>query len=127
MTTLRVVPTFDEVFDHIPEILHAFEQWLSTPSDADDAIAEGESRRIAAEHGVARWQQGYRRAERIQDWATSAHGHIPTSGFSEEPLGTSHRKSPTNSSAWPSAHSCGSALRGCGPLPRPLGMAIETP
>src|SRR3954454_5610249 len=47
-----------QFFDHIPEVLDLFEARLRISSEADGAAAERENRRVAAEHGVVRWQQG---------------------------------------------------------------------
>jgi signal transduction histidine kinase len=60
-----------QFFDHIPEILDAFERRLRMSTSAEGAAAEDEHRRLAAEHGVVRWQQGYRLQELMQDW-----GHL---------------------------------------------------
>ena len=59
-----------QFFDHIPEVLDAFEQRLRLPANAQDRDAEDESRRTAAEHGIVRWQQGYRLQEVMQDWGS---------------------------------------------------------
>jgi signal transduction histidine kinase len=59
-----------QFFDHIPEILDAYEYRLSRPG-TDGGDAERDHRRLAAEHGVVRWQQGYRLQELMQDW-----GHL---------------------------------------------------
>ena len=59
-----------QFFDHIPQVLDAFEQRLRAPTNAQDTDAEDESRRMAAEHGIVRWQQGYRLQEVMQDWGS---------------------------------------------------------
>src|SRR5947209_19274488 len=52
-----------QFFDHIPEILDAFERRLRVATDAENTAAELENRRIAAEHGVVRWQQSFQLQE----------------------------------------------------------------
>jgi signal transduction histidine kinase len=57
-----------QFFDHIPEVLDLFDRRLRISSEAEGAAAEDENRRLAAEHGVVRWQQGYQLQELMEDW-----------------------------------------------------------
>jgi signal transduction histidine kinase len=60
-----------QFFDHIPEILDMYERRLRMTTDAEVRAAEAENRRMAAQHGVVRWQQAYRLQEVMEDW-----GHL---------------------------------------------------
>jgi signal transduction histidine kinase len=55
--------------DHIPEILDAFERYLSSDERAEKSQATAEEREGSAEHGTHRWQQGYDQREVMCEWA----------------------------------------------------------
>jgi signal transduction histidine kinase len=57
-----------QFYDHIPDILDAYQQRLTTPADSDRAQVERED---AGSHGLQRWQQGYRLREVTREW-----GHL---------------------------------------------------
>jgi len=58
-----------QFYDHIPQVLDAFEHRLRAESAADTAQANAEQRKGAEEHGLHRWQQGYAQSETMREWA----------------------------------------------------------
>ncbi|MGQ0811491.1 MAG: sensor histidine kinase [Nitrospiraceae bacterium] len=60
-----------QFYDHIPEVLDAFERKLSARHRAENVQAEEEQKESAAEHGLHRWQQGYNQREAMREW-----GHL---------------------------------------------------
>jgi signal transduction histidine kinase len=58
-----------QFYDHIPQVLDAFERRLrANNADArDEAIAE--QKQSAGEHGLHRWQQGYNQFETMREWS----------------------------------------------------------
>jgi signal transduction histidine kinase len=59
-----------QFFDHIPEVLDAFERLLRAGDRDRDARATAteDQRKGAAGHGLQRWQQGYRQREAMREW-----------------------------------------------------------
>jgi signal transduction histidine kinase len=57
--------------DHIPEVLDAFERRLQARDPVEKELAFEDQRSSAADHGLHRWQQGYRQREAIREW-----GHL---------------------------------------------------
>jgi len=71
--------TVSQFFDHIPEILDAFEYRLRSHPDGMDAqTADGDKKEEGVKHGLHRWQQGYRLRELINEC-----GHLQVSLFEE--------------------------------------------
>jgi signal transduction histidine kinase len=70
--TLPTAPTLPRVQlkDHIPRILDQFERLIRGSAGVDGA-AMSKARDCAADHGIQRWQQGYRLHEVIREW-----GHL---------------------------------------------------
>jgi len=60
-----------QFYDHIPELLDAFERSLRSQSGKQKSTSEQESLSTAALHGLVRWQQGYKLQELMCDW-----GHL---------------------------------------------------
>jgi signal transduction histidine kinase len=58
-----------QFYDHIPQVLDAFEQRLCARNEEDKQEARAEQKRSAAEHGLHRWQQGYDQLETMREWA----------------------------------------------------------
>jgi signal transduction histidine kinase len=58
-----------QFYDHIPQVLDAFERRLCAENVADKDQARAEQKRSAAEHGLHRWQQGYNQSETMREWA----------------------------------------------------------
>ncbi len=58
-----------QFYDHIPQLLDAFEHRLRAESMADKNEASAEEKKSAAEHGLHRWQQGYNQSETMREWA----------------------------------------------------------
>jgi signal transduction histidine kinase len=59
-----------QFYDHIPDILDAYQQRLRTWSAEDSDRSRGE-REDASSHGLQRWQQGYQLREVTREW-----GHL---------------------------------------------------
>jgi signal transduction histidine kinase len=57
-----------QFFDHIPEVLDAFERMLRARYGQARAEAAEDQREGAAGHGMHRWQQGYRQREAMREW-----------------------------------------------------------
>ena len=57
--------------DHIPRILHDFEERLRAEHALEAMHVDLRQRRDAAEHGMHRWQQGYDIRETMREW-----GHL---------------------------------------------------
>src|SRR5580658_777043 len=57
-----------QFYDHIPQVLDAFERRLSARDQDDKEEAQAEEKRSAAEHGLHRWQQGYNQLETMREW-----------------------------------------------------------
>jgi signal transduction histidine kinase len=85
-TTARSL-TFSQFFDHIPEILDAFEYRLRSHPDGMDArTADGDKKEEGVKHGLHRWQQGYRLRELINEC-----GHLQCSLFEQlEEIASEH-------------------------------------
>lgn len=58
-----------QFYDHIPQLLDAFEHRLRAETAADKKEASAEQKQTAAEHGLHRWQQGYDQSETMREWA----------------------------------------------------------
>jgi signal transduction histidine kinase len=58
-----------QFYDHIPQVLEAYEHRLRAEHVADKQAAAAEQRKSAAEHGLHRWQQGYNQLETMREWA----------------------------------------------------------
>jgi signal transduction histidine kinase len=58
-----------QFYDHIPQVLDAFERRLSARDQEDKEEAQAEEKRSAAEHGLHRWQQGYNQLETMREWS----------------------------------------------------------
>ena len=57
-----------QLYDHIPDILDAFEKQLTAHDLADKLLASAERRESGAGHGLHRWQQGYQLREVMREW-----------------------------------------------------------
>jgi signal transduction histidine kinase len=57
-----------QFYDHIPEVLDAFEQKLSAENTSQSLAAANKETQRAAEHGLHRWQLGYRQHEVMYEW-----------------------------------------------------------
>jgi signal transduction histidine kinase len=57
-----------QFYDHIPQVLDAFERLLCARDEGDKEEAKAEEKRSAAEHGLHRWQQGYNQLETMREW-----------------------------------------------------------
>jgi signal transduction histidine kinase len=57
-----------QFFDHIPEVLDAFERTLRARYREERAEAAVDQREGAAGHGMHRWQQGYLQREAMREW-----------------------------------------------------------
>ena len=57
-----------QFFDHIPEVLDAFERRLRARRPDERAEAARDERDGAVGHGLVRWQQGYRQRELMREW-----------------------------------------------------------
>jgi len=60
-----------QFYDHIPQLLEAFEHRLRAHGFDERHQARVEQRASAAEHGLHRWQQGYNQRETMREW-----GHL---------------------------------------------------
>jgi len=58
-----------QFYDHIPQVLDAFQHRLRAQSASDAEEARTEQRKGAEEHGLHRWQQGYAQSETMREWA----------------------------------------------------------
>ena len=58
-----------QFYDHIPEVLDAFEQRLRAQSTSAKTEASAEQKQSAEQHGLHRWQQGFRQLETMREWA----------------------------------------------------------
>lgn len=70
LTTASALPR-TLFIDHIPEVLDAYAQKLQVNSNNEETAAEHEVKRSAHEHGLTRWQQGYKLREVTREW-----GHL---------------------------------------------------
>jgi signal transduction histidine kinase len=71
--------TRSQFHDHIPEVLDAFERKLRSLPDGQEAqAADIEKKQQEVEHGLHRWQQGYRLPEILHEW-----GHLQIGLFDE--------------------------------------------
>jgi signal transduction histidine kinase len=71
--------TRGQFFDHIPQMLDAFEHRMrSRPGGAEAEAAASEEKREGVKHGLHRWQQGYRLQELINEC-----GHLQLCLFQE--------------------------------------------
>lgn len=68
LTTAGALPKV-QFYDHIPEVLDAFEERLVAADAWEHRDAPPASERGAALHGLQRWQQGYNQRETIREWA----------------------------------------------------------
>jgi len=57
-----------QFFDHIPNVLDAFENELKGQSGAAHRQAVADVKRNGGAHGLLRWQQGYRLPEVMREW-----------------------------------------------------------
>jgi signal transduction histidine kinase len=60
-----------QFYDHIPEVLQAFDRRLRARNGSEETQATEDHYQTAAEHGLVRWQQGYQLLEVMRDW-----GHL---------------------------------------------------
>ncbi|HYC10362.1 MAG TPA: HAMP domain-containing sensor histidine kinase [Steroidobacteraceae bacterium] len=60
-----------QFYDHIPQLLAAFERRLEARDPVEKEVAFEDQKNSAAEHGLHRWQQGYHQRETIREW-----GHL---------------------------------------------------
>jgi signal transduction histidine kinase len=58
-----------QFYDHIPQVLEAFERRLAARNPGARQEAQAEEKRSAAEHGLHRWQQGYNQHQTMREWA----------------------------------------------------------
>jgi len=58
-----------QFYDHIPEVLDAFERKLSAQRRRDEVAAERDQKESAAGHGLQRWHQGYQQREVMREWS----------------------------------------------------------
>ena len=70
LTTASALPR-SQFYDHIPDILNAFETRLRASPPGEAGQAEDAGKDDASAHGVQRWQQGYRLHEVMREW-----GHL---------------------------------------------------
>jgi signal transduction histidine kinase len=57
-----------QFFDHIPEVLDAFDRRLRARRPDEHAEAARDERNGAVGHGLVRWQQGYQQRELMREW-----------------------------------------------------------
>ncbi|HSD44660.1 MAG TPA: sensor histidine kinase [Burkholderiales bacterium] len=57
-----------QFYDHIPEVLDAFDRRLRARRPHERAEAARDERDGAMGHGLVRWQQGYRQRELMREW-----------------------------------------------------------
>ena len=62
-----------EFYDHIPDVLDAFDQMLRARYLSEKAEAAQEQKEQAAEHGLHRWHHGYNQRDVMREWS---HLHI---------------------------------------------------
>jgi signal transduction histidine kinase len=67
LTTMSALSR-SQFYDHIPEVLEAFERKLSAESFEGTMKAAEEQREGAAGHGLHRWQLGYLQREVMYEW-----------------------------------------------------------
>ena len=67
LTTMSALSR-NQFYDHIPEVLDAFERKLSAENTDQTLAAADEETQRAAEHGLHRWQLGYRQHEVMYEW-----------------------------------------------------------
>lgn len=70
LTTASTI-TRNQFVDHIPAVLDAFERRMSAENSGEKTQAITDQQTCAAEHGVHRWQQGYKLRETMREW-----GHL---------------------------------------------------
>jgi two-component sensor histidine kinase len=70
LTTASSLPR-TQFYDHIPDLLDAFERMLRAWPDDVGTRSQQEQREDAAGHGLQRWQQGYHLREVTREW-----GHL---------------------------------------------------
>src|SRR5688500_14935163 len=68
LTTAGTLPKV-QFYDHIPEVLDAFEERLLAADSWEHRDAPPASEQGAALHGLQRWQQGYNQRETIREWS----------------------------------------------------------
>lgn len=61
----------EQFYDHVPDILDAYQRRLRAWPDPDTALAQAARKEDAGAHGLIRWQQGYRLREVVREW-----GHL---------------------------------------------------
>jgi signal transduction histidine kinase len=57
-----------QLYDHIPDILDAFEQQISARRSEEVQQASADRHQSGAGHGLQRWQQGYQLREVMREW-----------------------------------------------------------
>lgn len=67
LTTINVLSR-SQFHDHIPALLDAFAERLRSRTEADKEEAIADEKENAADHGLHRWQQGYRPREVMSEW-----------------------------------------------------------
>jgi signal transduction histidine kinase len=70
LTTASSLPR-TQFYDHIPDVLDAFELKVHSANSGKDAPSKAEQEEDAAAHGLQRWQQGYHLREVTREW-----GHL---------------------------------------------------
>src|SRR5688572_25553254 len=68
LTTASTLPKV-QFYDHIPEVLDAFEERLLAADAWQHRKEPPSSEQGALMHGLQRWQQGYNQRETIREWA----------------------------------------------------------
>ena len=77
LTTASSLPR-KQFYDHVPDILDAYQRRLHAWPLPDSARAQAARKEDAGAHGLQRWQQGYRLREVTREW-----GHLHLSIASE--------------------------------------------
>jgi signal transduction histidine kinase len=85
-----------QFYDHIPEVLEAFERRLRARHSAERSEAAAGRREGAAGHGMHRWQQGYQQREVMREWR---HLHLCLVDELER-CALDHPEVPAESMAW---------------------------